>query len=99
MPNTGTIDGAALQPTQLQPENTPGLIRAKSPTIEEQLANVIGAAREVAVIAEELLREFVTLEATAADKPSVPHAIILAPRLLSATQQQLSSLLAMMKTV
>jgi hypothetical protein len=76
-------------------------ITDKPPTIEEQLAFVIRSAQDVAIVAEELLREFVALEASKQDgnDRSIPHAIVLAPRLLSATQQQLTSLLAMMKTI
>jgi hypothetical protein len=76
-------------------------VSTKPPTIEEQLAFVIRSAQDVAIVAEELLREFVALEAStqAGHDRSVPHAIVLAPRLLSATQQQLTSLLAMMKTI
>ncbi len=96
-----TSDEVAASLTKHQPlsGNTPS--QAKAPTVEEQLAQVIGAARDVAVVAEELLREFVALEASAGSGVvrSVPHAVILAPRLLAATQQQLTSLLAMMKTI
>jgi hypothetical protein len=76
-------------------------IPSKTPTIEEQLAFVIRSAQDVAIVAEELLREFVALEAgkQAGHERNAPHAIVLAPRLLSATQQQLTSLLAMMKTI
>jgi hypothetical protein len=102
MPSTGipkdegAHDAAASHPS---PEGV--VSQLKTPTIEEQLAFVISSAREVAIVAEELLREFAALEASSANgqKTSVPHAIVLAPRLLSATQQQLTSLLAMMRTI
>jgi hypothetical protein len=82
------------QPAQV---TEPIPLPSKPLTIEEQLAFVIRSAQDVAIVAEELLREFVALEA--GNDRSVPHAIVLAPRLLSATQQQLTSLLAMMKTI
>jgi hypothetical protein len=78
----------------------PAVGSAKSMTVEEQLAHVIEAAREVAVVAEELLREFVAQDAARkGEGQATPHAVVLAPRLLSATQQQLNSLLAMMRTI
>jgi hypothetical protein len=69
-----------------------------SPGIDEQLAAIIASAREVAIVAEELLREF-SARQTSAASASAPHAILLAPRLLAATQQQLSSLLSMLRTM
>jgi hypothetical protein len=70
-------------------------------TIEDQLANIITSAREVAIVAEELLREFSARETIAGSGSTqpMPHAIALAPRLIAATQQQLLSLLAMLRTV
>ena len=103
MPGSGSVkEGTnALPFAQAAQHTEPTPVPSKSPTIEEQLAFVIRSAQDVAIVAEELLREFVALEAAkqAGHDRSVPHAIVLAPRLLSATQQQLTSLLAMMKTI
>jgi hypothetical protein len=73
----------------------------KTGGIEDQLAHVIQSARDVAVVAEELLREFSAQNVTdeTSESAPVPHAIVLAPRLLSATQQQLESLLAMLRMI
>jgi hypothetical protein len=102
MPSTGIPKDGGAQ-LSAAPDASPETAdtQTKAPTIEEQLAFVIASAREVAIVAEELLREFAALEATSANgqKTGVPHAVVLAPRLLSATQQQLMSLLAMMKTI
>jgi TPP-dependent 2-oxoacid decarboxylase len=70
-------------------------------TIEDQLAHIITSAREVAIVAEELLREFSARETItgSVSAQQTPHAIALAPRLIAATQQQLLSLLAMLRTV
>jgi hypothetical protein len=69
--------------------------------IEDQLAHIITSAREVAIVAEELLREFSARETImgSGSPQQIPHAIALAPRLIAATQQQLLSLLAMLRTV
>lgn len=71
------------------------------PPLDEQLAEVIRSAREVAASAEELLRELSVQEnAARVGRSSVsPRAIALAPRLLAATQQQLMSVLAMLRTM
>jgi hypothetical protein len=103
MNGTGSVEEGvnALPFAQAAQVTEPTPVPGKPPTIEEQLAFVIRSAQDVAIVAEELLREFVALEAStqAGNDRSVPHAIVLAPRLLSATQQQLTSLLAMMKTI
>jgi hypothetical protein len=103
MSGTGSVkEGTnALSFAQVAQTIEPIHVSSTPPTIEEQLAFVIRSAQDVAIVAEELLREFVALEAgkQAGNDRSVPHAIVLAPRLLSATQQQLTSLLAMMKTI
>lgn len=72
-----------------------------SGSIDEQLAEVIRSARDVAAAAEELLRELAGQEAAArTGQPSASvKAIALAPRLLSATQQQLLSVMAMLRTM
>ena len=77
------------------------LPKAAPQSVEDQLADVITSAREIAVVAEELLREFAARDALngMASNPLMPHAIALAPRLLAATQQQLTSLMAMLRTV
>jgi hypothetical protein len=86
-----------------QPNGGPVLLSPSTTSggIEDQLAHVIQSARDVAVVAEELLRELSAQHGS--DAPpgirSTPHAIVLAPRLLSATQQQLESLLAMLRTL
>lgn len=69
--------------------------------IDEHLAEVISSAREVAAAAEELLRELASQESAArAGQPAAsPKAIALAPQLLSATQQQLVSVMAMLRTM
>ncbi len=67
---------------------------SRQQSLEDQLAIIITSARNVAVIAEELLRE-VTL---AGDVHSAsPHAVSMAPRLLAATEQQLASVAAMLR--
>ena len=78
----------------------PNDVRPQAP-FDEQLAEVIRSAREVAASAEELLRELAVQDSAArAGRPSVsPKAIALAPRLLAATQQQLLSVLAMLRTM
>ncbi|MGL5114227.1 MAG: hypothetical protein ACRC7G_06920 [Beijerinckiaceae bacterium] len=68
-------------------------------SIDEQLASIIVSAREVAIVGEELLREFSTgqdAESNIAMR-KMRHKVVLAPRLLAATQQQLNSLLAMLR--
>jgi hypothetical protein len=64
-------------------------------TAELKLAAIIQAARKIAVLAEEVLRETVT-NSTSAQPTSMLHASPdMALRLLTATEQQLNSLLAM----
>ena len=82
------------------------LPKAAPQSVEDQLADVITSAREIAIVAEELLREFSARETVAREtlngaepNPQTPHAIALAPRLLAATQQQLTSLMVMLRTV
>jgi hypothetical protein len=69
--------------------------------LEGQLADIITSARDVAVIAEELLREFSTrqLAGTSDNLKQLSHAVTVAPRLLTATQQQLLSLMSMLRSV
>jgi hypothetical protein len=69
--------------------------------LEQQLADIITSARDVAVIAEELLREFTArqLMATPESTKQLSHAAMVAPRLLTATQQQLLSLMSMLRAV
>jgi hypothetical protein len=64
------------------------------PAIEDQLARIITAARNVAVVAEELLRD---VSASGVNPGAVPHAVSMAPRLLAATEQQLASVAAMLR--
>jgi hypothetical protein len=68
-------------------------------SIEDQLASIIASAREVAIVGEELLREMSTAQSAESEGGirKMRHKVILAPRLLAATQQQLSSLLAMLR--
>jgi hypothetical protein len=66
--------------------------------LEEQLASIITSARNVAVAAEELLRE-VSQAGADGQLRSAPHAIAVAPRLLAATEQQLLSVSAMLRQV
>jgi hypothetical protein len=67
---------------------------APAPALEEQLAQIISAARNVAVIAEELLRD---VSHSGNQASTAPHAISMAPRLLAATEQQLASVAAMLR--
>ena len=87
--------------TELQQPDMTASPQGATPQIEDQLAHIITSAREVAIVAEELLREFSARETIngSVSSQQMPHAISLAPRLLAATQQQLVSLLAMLKTV
>jgi hypothetical protein len=62
--------------------------------LEEQLATIITSARNVAVAAEELLRE---VSHTGTLAKAAPHAVAMAPRLLAATEQQLLSVSAMLR--
>jgi hypothetical protein len=62
--------------------------------LEEQLATIITSARNVAVAAEELLRE---VSQTGVVSRAAPHAVAMAPRLLAATEQQLLSVSAMLR--
>ncbi|MGL4635859.1 MAG: hypothetical protein ACRCWF_07765 [Beijerinckiaceae bacterium] len=66
--------------------------------VEEQLATIIASARNVAIVAEELLREVASQQTTTSDAGKLQHRLGVAPRLLSATEQQLESLLAMLRT-
>jgi hypothetical protein len=61
---------------------------------EDQLARIITAARHVAIVAEELLREISQRNGAV---ESSPHALAMAPRLLAATEQQLNSVAAMLR--
>jgi hypothetical protein len=63
-------------------------------SLEDQLATIITAARNVAVVAEELLRE---VAHTGSLNNATPHAVSMAPRLLAATEQQLASVAAMLR--
>jgi hypothetical protein len=67
---------------------------ATTPHMEEQLASIIKSARNVAVAAEELLRE---LSQSGLAAGQAPRAIAMAPRLLAATEQQLASVSAMLR--
>ena len=100
----GALSGYAFSSPQ-QTEDI-ALPKAAPQTVEDQLANIITSAREIAIVAEELLREFSARETLALEtlngtepNPQTPHAIALAPRLLAATQQQLTSLMAMLRTI
>jgi predicted amino acid dehydrogenase len=64
--------------------------------MEDQLATIIISARNVAIAAEELLRE-VSQAGEGVIGRSTPHAIAVAPRLLAATEQQLLSVTAMLR--
>jgi hypothetical protein len=88
----------ALSNPAFEPLNTPTepvISQASaSPVLEDQLAQIISTARNVAVIAEELLRDVSqTREGTQAS----PHTISMVPRLLTATEQQLASIAAMLR--
>jgi hypothetical protein len=63
-------------------------------SVEDQLAQIIASARNVAVIAEELLRD---VSQAGAEPQSARHAISMAPRLLAATEQQLVSVAAILR--
>jgi hypothetical protein len=92
------VDTIPIQLTHAN-ESLPQTAGAATP-VEDQLAAIITSARDVAVVAEELLREFAAKDVTGTPGNGVPpHAILLAPRLLAATQQQLNSLLAMMRVI
>jgi uncharacterized membrane protein len=67
---------------------------AASTALEDQLARIITAARNVAVVAEELLRD---VSASGIHAGTAPHAVSMAPRLLAATEQQLASVAAMLR--
>jgi hypothetical protein len=72
-------------------DHAPG---ANHSAIEDQLARIITAARNVAVVAEELLRD---VSASGMNPGAAPHAVSMAPRLLAATEQQLASVAAMLR--
>jgi hypothetical protein len=61
---------------------------------EDQLESIIAAARTVAIVAEELLRD---ITQRSGDAGPAPHALAMAPRLLAATEQQLLSVAAMLR--
>jgi hypothetical protein len=64
-------------------------------SVELKLSAIIAAARRIAVLAEEILRDTATT-ATVTQKDSVVHSSPdMAVRLLTATEQQLNSLLGM----
>jgi hypothetical protein len=65
--------------------------------VEEQLASIIVSARNVAVIAEELLREVATIGENDSTPGKLQQRLNVAPRLLAATEQQLESLLMMLR--
>jgi hypothetical protein len=72
--------------------------------VEVQLSKIISSAQQIAIIAEELLREFSANEISAKSNGMTParlrqtiQAAAVAPRLLSATQQQLDSLHSMLR--
>jgi hypothetical protein len=69
--------------------------------LEQQLADIITAARDVAVVAEELLREFTAHQLTTTPESmlQLSHVATVAPRLLTTTQQQMLSLMAMLRAV
>jgi hypothetical protein len=69
--------------------------------MEEQLATIIELSRNVAVVAEELLREVNGILSVSSDseKRKIEHTVLVAPRLLAATDQQLQSLLALLKSI
>jgi hypothetical protein len=69
------------------------LVTSHSP-LEEQLAEIIASARNVAIIAEELLRD---VSHSGMVQGTAPHALAMAPRLLAATEQQLASVAAMLR--
>lgn len=64
-------------------------------TAELKLAAIINAARKIAVLAEEVLRETVTSTTSAQSNSMLHSSPEMALRLLTATEQQLNSLLAM----
>jgi hypothetical protein len=69
--------------------------------MENQLATIIESSRNVAVIAEELLREINAILSSSSDseKKKIEHTVLVAPRLLAATDQQLQSLLSLLKSI
>ncbi len=94
-------DGAGFLSLELAPAAASHAADGDFFNIDQHLAEVISSARDVAAAAEELLRELALQEAAArAGHPAAsPKAIALAPRLLSATQQQLVSVMAMLRTM
>jgi hypothetical protein len=71
--------------------------------LEIQLSSIIISAKEISIIAEELLREFTTLDFGSASDPisaaklrQTKQAAAIAPRMLSATLQQLNALNSML---
>jgi hypothetical protein len=81
--NPGAFVADDLAATQVQQQS-----------LEDQLATIITTARNVAVVAEELLRE---VAHTGGIHSVAPHAVLMAPRLLAATEQQLVSVAAMLR--
>jgi hypothetical protein len=69
-------------------------VQAQQQHLEEKLATIITSARNVAVAAEELLRD---VSHSGVVARAAPHAIAMAPRLLAATEQQLLSVSAMLR--
>jgi hypothetical protein len=97
--DTGSSDTESSDtgPSYIQPANAgPAVTDLQQRQLEEQLATIITSARSVAVAAEELLREVSQAGAEGSGR-SAPHAIAVAPRLLAATEQQLLSVMAMLR--
>jgi hypothetical protein len=70
------------------------IVTATHAPLEDQLAAIIVSARNVAIVAEELLRD---VSQSGVAFTSAPHALAMAPRLLAATEQQLASVAAMLR--
>lgn len=84
-------DEAPVAAVFVENQHSPGF---ETKALEDQLARIIVAARNVAVVAEELLRDVSHAQGKAMPEP---HAISMAPRLLAATEQQLSSVATMLR--
>ncbi len=67
--------------------------------LENQLELIISSAREIAVAAEETLRELVRLDGAEPVNSTALKALAIAPRLLVSTQQQLDTVLRMLRDV
>jgi hypothetical protein len=70
---------------------------------ESQLEGIITSAREIAIAAEEIMRELIRMDdgqgadpATAKD-PSTLKGLAIAPRLLASSQEQLETVLRMLR--